>query len=286
VSLTVWNDNRALTPRIVVSQQDMAARGMRLRFVTEQVDQPTDWCCFDDSRHLIYVHRQGSLQKMETGLQWEPSSNAVPRVGDIWVVPAGERCASLVHGGEPAGFCEIAIPVQTVGEDALVPRVKKRDPLIYQLSEGLAKLFGREDAPARLLKDSLAESLRLHISDTCAVTRPRRTSGRTALDASTRTFLVEFLEDGLDSEITVETMAAFAEMSVSRFIKAFAAAFHTTPHQYLLGLRIERAKSLLVTTSRSITEISSAVGFSKPNHFATAFRHRVGVSPTDYRRNG
>jgi AraC family transcriptional regulator len=278
-----------LTPRIVLARQDLAARGLRLRFDTEQVQTPTDWSCFDDSRHLIYVHRQGSLRSMDTDVDWGPTGGGPPQVGDIWVVPAGERRASVVQGGEPTGFCEIAIPAQAVGSAAL-PRVKKRDPLIHQLTEGLATLVGRDDGMSRLLRDSLAESLRLHIVDTCTVARsrpqPRLRPGPDVLDAATRSALFEFVEDGLDSEITLEALAELAGMSVGKFIKAFAAAFHTTPYQFLLDRRIDRAKSQLLRTSLTITEISTAVGFSTPNHFATAFRRRVGVSPSGYRRNG
>jgi AraC family transcriptional regulator len=288
VSVGVWDGERTLTPRVVLERQDLAARGLRFRFDTEQVQAPTDWVCFDDSRHLIYVHRQGSLRSMETGLDWGPAGGGPPQVGDIWVVPAGERCASLVQGGEPAGFCEIAIPVQAVGVAARMPRVKKRDPLVYQLTEGLAKLIGRDDGMTRLLRDSLAESLRLYIVDSCTVDvpRPRRSTGRDGLDAATRSALVEFVEDGLESEITLDALADLADMPVSKFLKAFANAFHTTPYQFLLDRRIDRAKSRLLTTSLTIAEISTAVGFSTPNHFATAFKRRVGVSPSDYRRNG
>ncbi len=286
VPLNVWDGERTLTPRIVLAQQDVVARELRLRFATEHIDEPTDWCCFDDTRHLIYVHREGNPHSMETAQAWGPSDCGPPRVGDVWVVPAGERCVSQVQGGEPAGFCEIAVPVQAVGEAARLPRVKKRDPLIYQLTEGLAELVGRDDAVARLLKDSLAETLRLHIVDTYVSARPARKAGRDALDPATRSALVEYLEDGLESEITLESLAQLADMSVGRFIKAFAVAFHTTPHQYLLDRRIDRAKSLLMTTTQTVTEISSAVGFTTPNHFATAFRRRVGVTPSGYRQNG
>jgi AraC family transcriptional regulator len=288
VSVNVWDGERTLTPRVVVARQAVAARGLQFRFDTERIQDPTDWVCFDDSRHLIYVHRQGSLRSMETGADWGPTGGGPPQVGDVWVVPAGERCASLVQGGEPAGFCEIAIPVQAVGETVLMPRVRKRDPLIHQLIEGLANLFGRDDGITRLLKDSLAESLRLHIVDSCTVDRPqpRRRSGPDALDAATRSALVEFVEDGLDSEITLDALANLAEMPASKFLKAFSNAFHTTPYQFLLDRRIDRAKSQLLTTSLTITEISAAVGFSTPNHFATAFKRRVGVSPSGYRRNG
>lgn len=288
VPLDVWDGERRLTPRIVLTQHDMVARGLRLRFATEQIKAPTDWCCFDDSRHLIYVHRHGAVRSLETAVEWGPMGAGPPRVGDIWLVPAGERCASVARGTEPAGFCEIAIPVRAIGDEAQMSRVKKRDPLMYQLTESLAKLVGRDDARARLLKDSLAEVLRLHIADTCTVARPRRSAGRRprrdALDPAVRSALVEYLEYSPESEITLEALADIADMSVGRFIKAFAATFQTTPHQFLLDRRIDRAKALLTTTSRTVTEISATTGFSTPNYFATVFRRRVGVSPSVYRK--
>jgi AraC family transcriptional regulator len=288
VPLNIWDGERALTPRVVLAQHEIASRGLRLRFATEQIDAETDWCCFDDSRHLIYVHRQGAVRSMETMLDWGPMGSGPPRVGDVWVVPAGQRCATVVQGGEPAAYCEIAIPLRAVGNDTLMPRARSRDPLLYHLTDRLFNVAGRDDAMAWLLKDSLVEALRLHVADTCTAIRPprrRRGPGRDALDPAVRTLIVEYLEDALDADITLEALADLANMTVSRFIKAFAAAFHTTPYQYLLDRRIDRAKSLLVTTSRTIGEISVAVGFSTPNHFATAFKRRVGMSPSRYRNN-
>lgn len=290
--LDVWEGDRKLTPRVVLAQQTVAARGLHFRYATEHIQAETDWCCFDESRHLIYVHRQGNLSSMKTVLDWGPTGSGTPRVGDVWVVPAGERCASLVQGSDPAGYCEIAIPVQAVGGEALIPRVKTRDPLLYQLTERLFSVAERGDAMARLFKDSLVEALRMHLLDVCTANPPRpaaRAAGRARRDTlspAVRSALVEFLHDGLDSEITLEVLADLAGMPVGRFIKAFSNAFNATPYQYLLDRRIDRAKSLLLTTSLTVTEISAAVGFSTPNHFATAFKKRVGVAPSGYRRQG
>ncbi|WP_269085948.1 helix-turn-helix domain-containing protein [Mycolicibacterium peregrinum] len=103
------------------------------------------------------------------------------------------------------------------------------------------------------------------------------------LSPATQSKLIEFLEDRIDSSVTLEALARQADMSVPVFITAFRAAFHTTPYQYLLDLRFERAKHLLRYTSRTIAEISALVGFSRPSHFSSAFRRRVGMSPRAYR---
>lgn len=283
MALKPWNEDRPLTRRVVLGETTVATRGLSLRFATEQINTMTDWCCFDDARHLIYVHRFGALRSMETDLDWGPSGRALPSVGDIWVVPAGDKCASLVEG-DTAEYCEIAVPDHLLGETMLIPRVKHHDPLIHQIVERIHDVADRDDALARLLTESIGEALRLLVTDNYAEAAPRRTEYRAhILDSATRLRLVEFLEDSIDSEITLETLAQQAKMSVGGFIKAFRDAFHTTPYQYLLDLRIDRAKTLLLNTPRTVTEIGAMVGFSTPNHFATAFRHRVGVSPSTYR---
>ena len=128
-----------------------------------------------------------------------------------------------------------------------------------------------------------AATTRLLIRDTYT-TAPPPEPERDTLPPSARASIVEFLETSLDSDIHLESLARLAQMSVATFIKAFRAAFHTTPYHFLLDRRIDRAKTLLSSTRLSITEISAAVGFSTPNHFATTFRQRVGLTPRDFRR--
>lgn len=107
--------------------------------------------------------------------------------------------------------------------------------------------------------------------------------GERHIDSAARAKIIEFLEDSIDSAITLETLAQQADMPVPVFITAFRAAFHTTPYKYLLDRRFERAKFLLKNTARTITEVSAMAGFTTPGHFSTAFRRRVGVSPRAYR---
>ncbi|WP_454788043.1 helix-turn-helix transcriptional regulator [Mycolicibacterium lutetiense] len=158
--------------------------------------------------------------------------------------------------------------------------------MIHQLIEQIYAVADRDDAPARLLTDSVGETLKLVITNMCAMSPPTATRrGPDTLDSATRAKIIEFLEDGIDSTITLETLAQQAKMPVGVFITAFRAAFRTTPYQYLLDRRFERAKFLLRNTDHAVAEISAMVGFSRPGHFSTAFRRRVGVSPRAYRSN-
>lgn len=278
-----WDGDRPQTPRIVLEKKDVVARGLSFTFATEQISTPTDWCSVDFGNHLMYVYRHGAMRSMQTLLDWGPSGRVPPGVGDIWWKPAGVACAALVHG-DTAGYCEIAIPGPAIGDTALIPRIKYTNPLVHHLVEQIYGATGRDDVMARLLTDSAAETLRLLIIETHTEERPRKRPRPRVLDADTRSNIVEYLSDAVDSEITVDELARLADMPVSVFIKAFRQAFRTTPYQFLLDRRIDRAKALLLTTPRPVAEIARAVGFATPNHFATAFKSRVGVTPTAFRQ--
>jgi len=53
--------------------------------------------------------------------------------------------------------------------------------------------------------------------------------------------------------------------------------------QYVSNLRIEKATQLLLSTEKSVKEISYDVGFTRPEIFSKAFKRHMGCCPTDYR---
>lgn len=265
----------------MLSTTTASLQGIDFRFVSEQITAPTDWC-FDEPHHIVVVHRSGRFRSMEIAFDRGPSGRTLPEVGDVWVIPAEHRYAALALG-RTVEFCELTIPTGSLGDRELTPRIRHRDPLVHQLIERMRSMIDRTDVGARLFTESLAETLRLHLTDQLTLSNSR--APHRDLDPPARARLLEFLEYSLDSEITLDALAAHAAMTVADFSRAFTAAFHTTPYQFVLDRRIQRAKTLLATTFESVTDISAAVGFSSPSHFATTFKARVGVTPSAYRRN-
>jgi AraC-like DNA-binding protein len=78
-------------------------------------------------------------------------------------------------------------------------------------------------------------------------------------------------------------LARTANLSRYHFLRAFRAAFHMTPHEYLTRKRIERAKELLAKSDLPVTEICLEVGFESLGSFSTLFHRMVGWSPSIYR---
>jgi len=95
--------------------------------------------------------------------------------------------------------------------------------------------------------------------------------------------VLEFMHANIDRPLRLEHIAEVAELSSSHFLHQFRRSMNTSPHKYLLSLRIERSERMLRNRHLSVLEIAQAVGFDNPQHFATVFRRITGVSPSTYR---
>jgi AraC-like DNA-binding protein len=92
------------------------------------------------------------------------------------------------------------------------------------------------------------------------------------------------LDQGYDTPITIQDLSREVALSPFYLIRAFRHVYKQTPHQYLMGQRIAKAKELLRNSDLSITEICMTVGFESLGSFSTLFRKVAGVSPRAYRQ--
>ncbi len=97
---------------------------------------------------------------------------------------------------------------------------------------------------------------------------------------------LQYFNENYNREISIEAYAASRGMSVSWFIRNFKQYTKTTPMQYLVERRITNAQVLLETTSYSIAEIGSIVGYENSMYFSRIFKKQKGVSPSEYRKAG
>jgi len=94
----------------------------------------------------------------------------------------------------------------------------------------------------------------------------------------------DLLRDAPDRPVSVRDAAREAAMSPFHFIRQFEALFGTTPHQFRIDARIERAKRLLALSDYSVTDVCFEVGFHSLGSFSDLFARRVGAPPSAYRR--
>ena len=85
------------------------------------------------------------------------------------------------------------------------------------------------------------------------------------------------LERNYDAPMTIDDLSREVAISPYHLIRSFRDIYNQTPHQYLMGQRIARAKELLRNTDLSITEICVAVGYESLGSFSSLFRKVAGI---------
>lgn len=94
----------------------------------------------------------------------------------------------------------------------------------------------------------------------------------------------DYILENLDQTLRMKELAQCAGLSEGHFARLFRSSFQSTPHQFVLRQRIDRAKSLLRTPRHSIIDIGLMCGFPNPQHFARIFHRLVGAPPSRFRR--
>jgi AraC family transcriptional regulator len=93
------------------------------------------------------------------------------------------------------------------------------------------------------------------------------------------------IEEGLDGPLLVEDLAGLVSLSPSYFCRAFKESFGIPPHAYIIKMRVARARTLMLTTSESLSQIALACGLVDQAHLCKCFRQAMGTTPAAWRRS-
>jgi AraC family transcriptional regulator len=94
---------------------------------------------------------------------------------------------------------------------------------------------------------------------------------------------VEYITDNYRNKISLADLACETHYSPYHLLRLFKRHTGRTPFEFLLDLKIEKAKSLLQNTNYSISQICDTCGFSGLSYFSQAFRKKTGLSPTQFK---
>lgn len=95
---------------------------------------------------------------------------------------------------------------------------------------------------------------------------------------------LELMRARLADDISLDELAAEAQLSAFHFARMFKQSVGLPPRAYLTRLRMEKACELLEKTDLPVTEIAFEVGYSSNQVLARVFFKHQRMSPTDYRR--
>ncbi|AKN30309.1 AraC family transcriptional regulator [Clostridium carboxidivorans P7] len=93
---------------------------------------------------------------------------------------------------------------------------------------------------------------------------------------------IEYMHQNFGCKLKVEYLARLVNMSESHFIRTFKKETQLSPIEYLIRLRLDKAKKLIRAKSNTITEIALQCGFNSSPHFSSCFLKQYGITPTEY----
>lgn len=94
----------------------------------------------------------------------------------------------------------------------------------------------------------------------------------------------DWMEENWQKDLSLEDIASIANMNSQHFLRMFKQVYLITPHQYLIDLKLKKAKTLLETTVMPINDICRAIGFESVFSFSVLFKNRFGMAPSYFRK--
>lgn len=93
----------------------------------------------------------------------------------------------------------------------------------------------------------------------------------------------EYLENNYNNPtLTNAALARHCNISEVYFRKIFTSCYKMPPKQYIINIRINKAKQLLAENSLKIGAVAECCGFSNQYHFCRVFKEKTGITPTEY----
>ena len=94
----------------------------------------------------------------------------------------------------------------------------------------------------------------------------------------------DYIRDHYDQPCSILQLARKAGINQTKLKKGFKELFGTTVFGYVLDIRLEAAKQLLLEEKLFVGEVSDRIGYKHPHHFAAAFRRKFGILPGDFKK--
>lgn len=103
-------------------------------------------------------------------------------------------------------------------------------------------------------------------------------------DASKETF-EQIIFEHIFKDMPIDELARLCNRSLTSFKKEFKKHFSAPPHRWFINQRLMHARLLLISTSKSISEIGIECGFPNTSHFIKLFKKNYDLTPAEYRRS-
>jgi AraC family transcriptional regulator len=212
--------------------------------------------------------------------------------GTVSIIPAGSRFA--FRASQTGDFVLVQIDPEFLHHAARELITGERVELILQLGikdEYLAECIRtllteaeQQYLGGRAYGESVAIAMATHLVRKYSRTGPLLRNRTTGLAPFQLRRVTDYIREHLNESVSLEKMASATGLSIFHFARMFKAATGVTPKQFVLRCRLERARELLLTEDRTISEVALEVGFCDQSHLSTHFKRLYGTTPKQFVR--
>jgi AraC family transcriptional regulator len=264
--------------------------GWSKAYASVQRERPFDGHFHALSDNLMVLHRGGPV-----GITYVVDGKSVARHiprGGVFFLPAGQACNVVLHEALESTHIYLRSDLFVDREGAsnliggIAPMLGEQDSVLEHLAAAVGDTITSGLPASSLFVDPIAQAI---ASRFIAINfhKPTPEAGKhlNQLGARQMQRIRDFVEAHLATDIRLDQMAELCGRSTEYFVRLFKATNGVSPYQYVLNLRIERARKLLGDETQSLADIALACGFSHQEHFTRMFRRFTGVTPGRYRRS-
>lgn len=211
--------------------------------------------------------------------------------GNCVIIPAhisqrvewNRASGALMLAIDPTVFAQTIYEVVDPNQIELLPQFATADPFIYQIGVALKSALFKHSDRSRLYAETLVNTLILHLLEHYTTSRPNlRECVAGQLPQYKLQQVIDYIDAYLDRDLSLQELSNLVQMSPHYFSTLFKQSTGTTPHQYVIRCRIERAKYLMAQTKLSLAEIAIQVGFVDQSHLHRHFKRLIGVTPKTF----
>lgn len=238
--------------------------------------------------HVVVVQLKAPA-KVEVKFSGQTFEKEV-RPQQVSVIPAralvsarcGHRHEFAMISIEPRFLARAAHEVGGLDQLELTPTVAADDPLLASLVMGLDQEAESGCPVGNAYAESLASMLAVHLATKYSTQAPRLREWNGGLTRRQLAQALDFVHANFAQDVPLTTLASVAGLSPYHFARLFKQSTGLAPHQYLIRVRVERARGLMLHSNESITSIATQVGFCDQSHFSTHFKRIYGVTPRTF----
>ena len=161
----------------------------------------------------------------------------------------------------------------------IVGKLGVRDPFVHQIGMAICNEMETPGPAGRLFIDSLTQALAIHLFRDYVVFPKRFVDVKGKLTPQVLRCVLGYIDEYLEENLTLEKIAAVANLSTFHFSRLFKQTMNIPVHQYVLQKRLDCAKDLLIRGGLTITEIAARTGFADASHLYRHFKRRFGIAP-------